>query len=62
MTARVNFTGCLENLFINGTAIIPEMRGADDYYSYYYSRPRFATVNTQYTCPVSIFKQFYFYN
>ncbi|XP_045603868.1 neurexin-4 [Procambarus clarkii] len=51
MKARVNFTGCIENLFINGTAIIPEMRDADDYYSYYYSRPKYTKINTVSTCP-----------
>ncbi|XP_045611778.2 neurexin-4-like [Procambarus clarkii] len=51
MKVRVNFTGCIENLFINGTAIIPEMRDADDYYSYYYSRPKYTKINTVSTCP-----------
>lgn len=55
MVARVNFTGCMENLFINGTAIIPEMRDADDYYSYYYRRPKYSKINISSTCPVSIF-------
>ncbi|XP_069969361.1 neurexin-4 isoform X3 [Penaeus vannamei] len=51
MVARVNFTGCMENLFINGTAIIPEMRDADDYYSYYYRRPKYSKINISSTCP-----------
>ncbi|KAK7074570.1 putative band 4.1 ues' binding motif, partial [Halocaridina rubra] len=51
MKARVNFTGCMENLFINGTAIIPEMQDSDDYYSYYYSRPKYSRINTSPTCP-----------
>ncbi|XP_042887736.1 neurexin-4-like, partial [Penaeus japonicus] len=51
MVARVNFTGCMENLFINGTAIIPEMRDADDYYSYYYQRPKYTRINISNTCP-----------
>ncbi|XP_042220113.1 neurexin-4-like isoform X3 [Homarus americanus] len=51
MKARANFTGCMENLFINGTAIIPEMRDADDYYSSYYKRPKYTMINTNPTCP-----------
>ncbi|XP_071513058.1 neurexin-4 isoform X4 [Panulirus ornatus] len=51
MKARVNFTGCMENLFINGTAIIPEMRNPDDDYSYYYNRPKYTRINTSPVCP-----------
>lgn len=51
MKARVNFTGCMENLFINGTAIIPEMRDPDDDYSYYYNRPKYTRINTSPVCP-----------
>ncbi|XP_050739952.1 neurexin-4-like isoform X2 [Eriocheir sinensis] len=54
MKARVNFTGCMENLFINGTAIIPEMLKADDYYSYYYSRPKYTLINTARVCEFGI--------
>ncbi|KAK4300982.1 hypothetical protein Pmani_026854 [Petrolisthes manimaculis] len=51
MKSRVNFTGCMENFFINSTAIIPEMRDADDYYSEYYRRPKYTKINTSPTCP-----------
>ncbi|KAG0729978.1 Neurexin-4 [Chionoecetes opilio] len=52
MKARVNFTGCLENLFINGTAIIPEIRQSDDYQAYYNSRPTYTAINTGSVCQV----------
>ena len=55
MKARVNFTGCMENLFINGTSIIPEMQAGNEDYMYYYGIPKFVTVNTEPTCPVSCF-------
>ncbi|XP_068245600.1 neurexin-4 isoform X1 [Palaemon carinicauda] len=50
MKSRVNFTGCMENLFINGTAIIPEMKQKNDYYLYYYNRPKYVSINTATTC------------
>ncbi|XP_045134698.1 neurexin-4-like isoform X1 [Portunus trituberculatus] len=54
MKARVNFTGCMENLFINGTAIVPEMRESDDYYSYYNSRPKYSLINIGSVCEFGI--------
>ncbi|XP_076061076.1 neurexin-4 isoform X2 [Oratosquilla oratoria] len=47
---RVNYTGCLENLFINGTDITEEMK-QKDYHNYYYGRPKYSLVNVEYSCP-----------
>lgn len=48
-----NFTGCLENLYFNGSNIVSEVKNAydtgDDWLLMKYKK-----VNTLYSCPVSI--------
>lgn len=53
INARFNFTGCMENLFINGTSIIQEITGseANDNYQYYYSIPKYVKTKIGKVCP-----------
>jgi hypothetical protein len=50
--SRVNFTGCLENLFINGTSVVHQMKNPDPH-AEYYGKPTYKLINTEFTCPVS---------
>ncbi|CAL4184396.1 unnamed protein product, partial [Meganyctiphanes norvegica] len=53
INSRFNFTGCMENLFINGTAIISEISGteANENYQWYYSIPKYVKYNIGKECP-----------
>nr|CAD7258922.1 unnamed protein product [Timema shepardi] len=45
-----NFTGCMENLYLNSTNIIRTIKEANSYQNYFV----YEKVNTIYSCPVSI--------
>ncbi|XP_018016939.1 neurexin-4 isoform X2 [Hyalella azteca] len=50
LVSRVNFTGCLENLFINGTSVVHQMKNPDPH-AEYYGKPTYKLINTEFTCP-----------
>nr|CAD7587711.1 unnamed protein product [Timema genevievae] len=49
-----NFTGCMENLYLNSTNIIRTIKEANSYENYFV----YEKVNTIYSCPVSIALKF----
>ena len=49
---HLNFTGCLENILINGTSLIYQMRNPEPH-AEYYGKPTFELTNIEFTCPVS---------
>lgn len=48
-----NFTGCLENILINGTSLVYQMKHPEQY-AQYYGKPTYSLINTEFTCPVSV--------
>lgn len=50
LKARVNFTGCMENLFINGTSSFKKLREGGG--GFYYGEPEYEKFNLISGCPV----------
>lgn len=48
-----NFTGCIENLYLNATNVIRQVKNAYESYD----SLRFEKVNTMYSCPVRYFEK-----
>ncbi|MCL4131606.1 UNVERIFIED_CONTAM: hypothetical protein GTU68_025311 [Idotea baltica] len=49
LKARLNFTGCLENLFINGTSSIKKLKEGGG--GSYYGEPEYENHNLEFDCP-----------
>ncbi|KAL7638819.1 UNVERIFIED_CONTAM: hypothetical protein RMT77_010353 [Armadillidium vulgare] len=49
LKARVNFTGCMENLFINGTPSFKKLKEGGG--GFYYGEPEYEKHNLEFDCP-----------
>lgn len=47
-----NYTGCIENLYLNSTNVIKEVKDAYEYDETY----KYEKINTLYNCPVSFLR------